>query len=61
MKRQPENRVMPLRSSHQNYLNDQNKGLKDIITIFLNLVMQQEAEQLVGAVRYQVQNPEWLF
>ena len=52
---------MPLRSSHQNYLNDQNKGLKDIITIFLNLVMQQEAEQLVGAVRYQVQNPEWLF
>jgi putative transposase len=37
----------------QDYLNDKDAGLKALVTYFLNLVMQYEAEQQVGACRYQ--------
>jgi len=37
----------------QDYLGDKDEGLKALVTFFLNLVMQHEAEQQVGARRYQ--------
>ncbi len=37
----------------QDYLTDQDDGMKAFITFFLNLVMQHEAEQQAGARRYQ--------
>ena len=37
----------------QDYLTDQDDGMKAFITFFLNLVMQYEAEQQAGARRYQ--------
>ncbi len=37
----------------QDYLTDTDEGLKALVTIFLNLVMQYEAEQQAGAGRYQ--------
>lgn len=37
----------------QDYLSDQDEGLKALVTFFLNLVMQYEAEQQAGAGRYQ--------
>jgi hypothetical protein len=33
----------------QDYLNDKDEGLKALVTFFLNLVMQYEAEQQAGA------------
>ena len=35
------------------YFDDQDSGLKSLLTFFLNLVMEYEAEQQVGAGRYQ--------
>jgi len=37
----------------QDYLSDQDEGLKSLLTFFLNLVMQYEMEQQAGAARYQ--------
>jgi len=37
----------------QDYLSDKDEGLKALVTFFLNLVMQYEAEQQAGADRYQ--------
>lgn len=37
----------------QDYLSDKDEGLKALVTFFLNLVMQYEAEQQAGAGRYQ--------
>ncbi len=37
----------------KDYLNDKDEGLKALVTFFLNLVMQYEAEQQAGASRYQ--------
>jgi len=37
----------------QDYLSDKDEGLKALVTFFLNLVMQYEAEQQAGAKRYQ--------
>jgi len=37
----------------QQYVSDQDDGLKALLTLFLNLVMEYEAEQQAGAARYQ--------
>lgn len=37
----------------QDYISDQDEGLKALVTFFLNLVMQYEAEEQAGAARYQ--------
>ena len=37
----------------QDYLSDKDEGLKALVTFFLNLVMQHEAERQSGARRYQ--------
>jgi len=37
----------------EKYFDDQDSGLKALLTFFLNLVMEHEAEQQVGAARYQ--------
>jgi len=37
----------------QQYVSDQDDGLKNLLTLFLNLVMEYETEQQVGAARYQ--------
>jgi transposase-like protein len=46
-----DNRAMSINDFIQDYLSD--KGLKALVTFFLNLVMQYEAEQKAGAGRYQ--------
>ncbi|MFA5002702.1 MAG: IS256 family transposase, partial [Methanolinea sp.] len=36
-----------------NYLTDNEEGMKNLLTWFLNEVMQKEADELAGAVRYE--------
>ena len=36
-----------------NYLTDNEEGMKNLITWFLNEVMQREADELAGATRYE--------
>jgi len=36
-----------------NYLTDNEEGMKNLLTWFLNEVMQREADELAGAVRYE--------
>jgi hypothetical protein len=51
--KQMENRAMQINDFIQDYLSDKDEGLKALVTFFLNLVMQYEAEQQAGAGRYQ--------
>ena len=44
---------MELNDLIQDYLGDKDEGLKTLVTFFLNLVMQYESEQQVGAKRYE--------
>jgi hypothetical protein len=48
-KQQLEIKAMQLSDFIQDYLGDKDEGLKALITFFLNLVMQHEAEQQAGA------------
>ena len=50
---QKETRAMELNDLIQDYLGDKDEGLKTLVTFFLNLVMQYESEQQVGAKRYE--------
>ena len=43
---------MNLKEVVRNYLTDNDEGMKDLITLFLNKVMQEEADQQAGAGRY---------
>jgi putative transposase len=53
MNKQMENRAMSMNDFIQDYLSDKDEGLKALVTFFLNLVMQYEAEHQAGAGRYQ--------
>jgi len=44
---------MEIEDSIKDYLSDADKGLKALVTFFLNLVMEYEAEQQAGAGRYE--------
>jgi putative transposase len=44
---------MELSDLIEDYLIDNEEGMKDLLTMFLNLVMDQEASQQTGANRYE--------
>ena len=44
-----ETKAMSMNDFIQDYLSDKDEGLKALVTFFLNLVMQYEAEQQAGA------------
>lgn len=48
-----ENRAISMNDFIQDYLSDKDEGLKALVTFFLNLVIQYEAEHQAGAGRYQ--------
>ena len=58
MNQQMENRAMSMNDFIQDYLSDKDEGLKALVTFFLNLVMQYEAEHQAGAGRYQPAFPK---
>jgi len=43
---------MNLKEVVRNYLTDNDEGMKDLITLFLNKAMQEESDQQAGAGRY---------